>query len=117
MCASGDVVVVTVNHRLNILGYLNLQPFSDKYEHSANVGNLDLIAALKWVNRNIESFGGDKDQVTIFGQSGGGRESDFRDEYAGFCRIVLPCDDHERHNGKTSERRRQGYDSECQKNA
>ena len=72
LCASGDVVVVTVNHRLNILGYLNLQPFSDKYEHSANVGNLDLIAALKWVNRNIESFGGDKDQVTIFGQSGGG---------------------------------------------
>ena len=72
LCQYGDVVVVTVNHRLNIFGYLDLSKFSDKYQRSANVGNLDLIAALKWVNRNIENFGGDKDNVTIFGQSGGG---------------------------------------------
>lgn len=72
LCEFGDVVVVTVNHRINVLGYLDLAPFSNRYSHSANAGNLDLIAALKWVHRNIENFGGDPDQVTIFGQSGGG---------------------------------------------
>lgn len=72
LCNTYDVVVVTVNHRLNVLGYLDLSKFSDKYTRSANVGNLDLIAALQWVNQNIEAFGGDKDNVTIFGQSGGG---------------------------------------------
>lgn len=72
LCKYGDAVVVTVNHRLNIFGYLDLSSFSDKYLHSANVGNLDLIAALKWVNRNIGRFGGDSSNVTIFGQSGGG---------------------------------------------
>lgn len=67
----GDVVVVTVNHRLNIFGYLHLGssgPFSD----AGNAGMLDLIAALKWVRDNIAAFGGDADSVTIFGQSGGG---------------------------------------------
>ena len=72
MATKGDVVVVTVNHRLNILGYLDLEPFGDKYKNSANCGNADLVAALKWVHENIAAFGGDPENVTIFGQSGGG---------------------------------------------
>ncbi|MEK5394721.1 carboxylesterase/lipase family protein [Paenibacillus sp. FSL K6-2859] len=68
----GDVVVVTLNHRLNILGYMNLSAFGDKYVNSANAGNADMVAALKWVQENITAFGGDPDNVTIFGQSGGG---------------------------------------------
>lgn len=69
---NGDVVVVTLNHRLNILGYLDLSPFGKKYANSANAGNADMVAALKWIRDNIENFGGDPDNVTIFGQSGGG---------------------------------------------
>ena len=69
---SGDVVVVSVNHRLNVLGYLDLSPFGEKYRDSANAGNLDLIAALEWIRDNIEGFGGDPENVTLFGQSGGG---------------------------------------------
>lgn len=72
LCNTGDVVVVTLNHRLNALGYLDLSDYGEKYAKSKNVGNLDLIAALKWINQNIEDFGGDKDNVTLFGQSGGG---------------------------------------------
>jgi para-nitrobenzyl esterase len=68
----GDVVVVTLNHRLNILGYLNLAGYGEKYAHSANVGMLDIVAALEWVRDNIAGFGGDPGTVTIFGQSGGG---------------------------------------------
>jgi para-nitrobenzyl esterase len=68
----GDVVVVTLNHRLNVLGYLNLAAYNDKYANSANVGMLDIIAALEWVRDNIAAFGGDSGAVTIFGQSGGG---------------------------------------------
>ena len=68
----GDVVVVTLNHRLNSLGYLNLASYGDKYAHSANVGMLDIVAALEWVRDNIAAFGGDAGAVTIFGQSGGG---------------------------------------------
>lgn len=68
----GDVVVVSVNHRLNILGYLDLSPYGDKYEDSGNAGGNDIIAALQWVKRNIAVFGGDPDNVTVFGQSGGG---------------------------------------------
>lgn len=72
LCDTGDVVVVTLNHRLNALGYLDLSDYGEKYARSKNVGNLDLIAALEWVNKNIHHFGGDKDNVTLFGQSGGG---------------------------------------------
>lgn len=72
MAVEGDVVVVSVNHRLNILGYLDLSPFGKKYENSGNAGHADLVAALQWVHDNIETFGGDPDNVTIFGQSGGG---------------------------------------------
>ncbi len=68
----GDVVVVTLNHRLNILGYLDLSPYGEKYANSGNAGNADLVAALQWVRDNIANFGGDPDNVTIFGQSGGG---------------------------------------------
>ena len=69
----GDVVVVTVNHRLNILGHLDLSEVGGTdYAQSGNVGVLDLIAALKWVKANIASFSGDPGNVTIFGESGGG---------------------------------------------
>jgi para-nitrobenzyl esterase len=68
----GDVVVVTVNHRLNAFGYLYLGDLSPEYAESGNAGQLDLILALKWVRDNIEEFGGDPSRVLIFGQSGGG---------------------------------------------
>ena len=67
-----DVVVVTVNHRLNAFGYLDMSDFGDKYWNSVNVGMADLVEALRWVRDNIACFGGDPDNVTIFGQSGGG---------------------------------------------
>lgn len=72
LAKSGDVVVVTLNHRLNILGFLDLSAFGDRYSRSGNAGLLDLIAALEWVRDNITAFGGDPGNVTIFGQSGGG---------------------------------------------
>ena len=72
---AGDVVVVTVNHRLNILGYLDLSAFGDEYANSGNAGDADLVAALEWVRDNIAAFGGDPGNVTIFGQSGGGAKT------------------------------------------
>jgi len=69
---SGEVVMVSVNHRLNAFGYLDLADYGSRYASSGNVGMLDIVAALEWVRDNIENFGGDKDNVTIFGQSGGG---------------------------------------------
>ncbi len=68
----GDVVLVSVNHRLNVLGFLDLSAYGDKYKSSPNAGLLDLVAALQWVKENIAQFGGDPGNVTIFGQSGGG---------------------------------------------
>lgn len=68
----GDVVVVSVNHRLNMLGFLDLSAYGDEYKYSGNVGTMDMVAALKWIQTNIEVFGGDPDNVTLFGQSGGG---------------------------------------------
>lgn len=70
--AKKDVVVVSVNHRLNILGFLDLSECGEKYKCSANVGMLDIVAALQWVKDNIAQFGGDPNNVTIFGESGGG---------------------------------------------
>jgi para-nitrobenzyl esterase len=64
-------VVVSVNHRLNVFGYLDLSEYGEKYSESANVGMLDLVAALEWVRDNIENFGGDRNNITICGQSGG----------------------------------------------
>lgn len=68
----GDVVVVTVNHRLNAFGYLYLAHLDPALADSGNVGSLDMIAALEWVRDNINEFGGDPGNVMIFGQSGGG---------------------------------------------
>jgi len=68
----GDVVVVSLNHRIGILGHLNLAAYGEAYANSANVGMLDIVAALEWVRDNIGNFGGDAGNVTIFGQSGGG---------------------------------------------
>ena len=68
----GDVVVVSLNHRLGPLGYLNLAEYGQKYASSANAGMLDLVVALEWVRDNISNFGGDPGNVLIFGQSGGG---------------------------------------------
>lgn len=71
----GDVVVVSINHRLNVFGHCFLgERLGSDYAAAGNVGFLDLVAALKWVRENIEGFGGDADNVTIFGQSGGGRK-------------------------------------------
>lgn len=75
LCQKGDVVVVSVNHRLNILGYFDMSPFGEKYKNSANAGHADIVAALKWIHENIKAFGGDPDNVTVFGQSGGGMKS------------------------------------------
>lgn len=73
LCKRGDVVVVTVNHRLNAFGYLYLSRFGGpELADSGNVGQLDLILALKWVQENITEFGGDPGNVMVFGQSGGG---------------------------------------------
>lgn len=66
------VVVVSLNHRLNTLGFLDLSAFGGKYGHTGNLGMLDIVKALEWVRDNISGFGGDPSNVTIFGQSGGG---------------------------------------------
>ena len=68
----GDVVVVSVNHKLHILGFLDLSAYGDEYKYSGNAGTMDMVAALKWIQNNIKAFGGDPDNVTLFGQSGGG---------------------------------------------
>jgi para-nitrobenzyl esterase len=68
----GDVVVVSINHRLNILGTLDLSAYGPQYASSRYTGTADLVMALQWVQENIEAFGGDPHNVMIFGQSGGG---------------------------------------------
>jgi para-nitrobenzyl esterase len=71
----GDVVVVSINHRLNVLGFTNLSELGGRdFAQSAEVGMLDIVHALKWVRANIAEFGGDAGNVTVFGQSGGGRK-------------------------------------------
>ena len=72
LAARGDVVVVTLNHRLNILGHLDLETYGERYVGSGNAGMLDIVLALEWIRDNIAAFGGDPNCVTIFGQSGGG---------------------------------------------
>ncbi len=72
LAANADVVVVTVNQRLNVLGYGWLEPYGARFADSGNLGQLDLIAALRWVRDNIAAFGGDPARVMVFGQSGGG---------------------------------------------
>ena len=68
----GDVVFVSLNHRLNALGFLDLSAYGDEYKYSGNVGMADIVFALEWVRDNIANFGGDPSNVTIVGQSGGG---------------------------------------------
>lgn len=68
----GDVVVMTLNHRLNVFGHLYLHRLSPGFEDSGNAGMLDLVMALRWVRDNIAAFGGDPGKVMLFGQSGGG---------------------------------------------
>jgi para-nitrobenzyl esterase len=72
LCHRGDVVFVTLNHRLNLFGFLYLADIANGFEDSGNAGMLDLVLALEWVRDNIEEFGGDPKRVLIFGQSGGG---------------------------------------------
>jgi para-nitrobenzyl esterase len=72
LAARGDVVVVTVNHRLNAFGYLYLTRLDPRFPDSGNAGQLDLILALRWIRDNIAAFGGDPGRVMVFGQSGGG---------------------------------------------
>ncbi|MCC4596223.1 carboxylesterase/lipase family protein [Xanthomonas campestris pv. phormiicola] len=73
LCRRGDVVVVSVNHRLNAFGYLYLAQLGGAaFAASGNVGQLDLVRALHWVRAHAAEFGGDAGNVTVFGQSGGG---------------------------------------------
>ncbi|KQM86587.1 carboxylesterase [Sphingomonas sp. Leaf23] len=72
LAADGDVVVVTVNHRLNALGYLYLARLDPRFPDSGNVGQRDQLLALHWIRTNIAHFGGDPSRVMLFGQSGGG---------------------------------------------
>ena len=73
----GDVVVVSINHRLNAFGFLFLGALGEQYATSVNAGMLDIVAALAWVRDNIAAFGGDSSNVTVFGQSGGGAKVNF----------------------------------------
>ena len=76
MARHHDVVQVSVNHRLNILGFFDLSEIGGSaYADSVNVGMTDLVASLQWVHDNIANFGGDPDRVMIYGQSGGGPRS------------------------------------------
>jgi len=75
LARSGDVVVVTINHRLNVFGFTYLADAAGSdFALSGGAGMLDIVAALQWVRTNIDRFGGDPNLVTIFGQSGGGRK-------------------------------------------
>jgi para-nitrobenzyl esterase len=71
LARDGDVVVVTVNHRLNVFGYVKLDDPDERFADAGNTGVQDMIAALRWVRDNAAEFGGDPGNVTIFGQSGG----------------------------------------------
>lgn len=72
LAEKGDIVVVTVNHRLNVLGYFDMSGLGGRFAESVNLGMQDLVKSLEWVHDNIANFGGDPECVTIGGQSGGG---------------------------------------------
>ena len=72
MAHYGDVLFVSINHRLNVVGYLNLEDYGEEFSNSANAGLADLVVAMKWIHENIAAFGGDPENVTICGHSGGG---------------------------------------------
>jgi len=68
----GNVVIVSIDHRLNCIGFLNLSSFGEEFKYSGIAGMADVVLALQWVRENIAFFGGDPDNVTVAGQSGGG---------------------------------------------
>lgn len=68
----GDIIFVSINHRLNILAHMNLEDYGEEFKNSGNAGIADLVAAMKWIHENIAAFGGDPENVTICGHSGGG---------------------------------------------
>lgn len=72
LARKGDIVGISINHRLNVLGFTDLTALGGKYSESVNLGVQDMVKALEWIHDNIEKFGGDPDCVTIAGQSGGG---------------------------------------------
>ena len=72
LAKKGDIVVVNLNHRLNVLGYVDLSALGGKWSESVNLGQQDIVKALEWIHKNIDRFGGDPGQVTVGGQSGGG---------------------------------------------
>ena len=103
-----DVVVVSMNHRLNVFGFLDLSTFGgEKYKTSGNVGMLDLVAALEWIRDNIAGFGGDPGNVTIFGQSGGGRKVSTLRSTCSFSRPSF----HPSRSSPSAARRRSGSSS------
>ena len=75
MAKKHDAVLITFNHRLNVLGFCDLRAYGEQFADSANAGMLDIIAVLKWIRDNIEAFGGDPDRVLVFGESGGGMKT------------------------------------------
>jgi para-nitrobenzyl esterase len=72
LAAAQDVVVITVNHRLNAFGFLAFEGADERFSDAGNAGLMDIVAALQWVRDNAPAFGGDPDNVTLFGESGGG---------------------------------------------
>ena len=106
LSSSGDVVIVSVNHRLNVFGYFDLSAYGDKYKYSANVGLMDIVDSLKWIQDNIEAFGGDPENVTLFGQSGGGAKSPGDDDIS-VCERFIP-------EGNRPERRDRDHGSKIQ---
>lgn len=89
---NGDIVFVSINHRLGPIGFTDLSGVGgDKYKDSGNVGMLDIIAALNWVKTNISNFGGDPGNVTIMGQSGGGAKVT--------CTMAMPASEGKVHKG------------------
>ncbi|HVM99172.1 MAG TPA: carboxylesterase family protein [Caulobacteraceae bacterium] len=75
LCRRGDVVCVSINHRLGLFGHCDVADrLGEEFAGSVNAGFLDIVAALRWVRENIDRFGGDPDNITIYGQSGGGRK-------------------------------------------
>ena len=75
--ASHDVVIVTINYRVNIFGFMNFSAIDSAFEDSGYLGIKDQVAALKWVKENISEFGGDPDNITVFGESAGGASTMF----------------------------------------
>lgn len=71
LAREGDVIVVTINHRLNVFGFLQFEGGDERFADAGNAGALDIVAALEWVRDNVERFGGDPANVTLFGESGG----------------------------------------------